>query len=118
MEEPLACECRNPAPKKGRVSDSTAPVRLSLKPNSHPKHPPNAYYPFRVRTFKPFRAHTGCVSRVNSNGFIDCLPATGSNSYVDLLLPVTCRLAARPADGDQELQSRTRSTAIPTRRTV
>ena len=64
VAEPLACECRDPAPEPGRVSDSTAPMRPNCSSKTHPELPPNAYYSPRVRPFKSFPQDVFCASEV------------------------------------------------------
>ena len=64
VAEPLACECRDPAPEPGRVSDSTAPMRPNCSSKTHPDLPPNAYYSPRVRPFKSFPQDVFCASEV------------------------------------------------------
>ena len=61
VKEPLACECRNPAPSQGRVSASMAPMRPTCTSNTHPELPPYAYYSPRVRPFKASPAVDSCA---------------------------------------------------------
>ena len=77
VDEPLACVCRNPALKSGRVSDYTATMRPILTLNPHLDPSPHAHFPYRVRPFEPFHELAHRASRVPPNGPHDCLPATG-----------------------------------------
>ena len=54
MEDPTPCIYRDPALSKGRVPHSMAPMRPTVTSIPHQEPQPYAYYPSRVRSFKPF----------------------------------------------------------------
>lgn len=113
MKEPLACECRNPAPTQGRVFGSTAPARLTLNSSPHPKLQPQAYYSSPVGRFKPLHADAIRASRFRPIGIPGPLADTRRQLSRPLVSSQTYCLSARPADTCRDSRAKERKLKEP-----